>query len=111
MQLLASTCPSRLWRILRVMHGVAEAMELNHEHELEQVRDAAWADALAGKHLSLPPCLAPEACGLPSAHHLNCELVLFVVSHELQHHLLVHGLQVRAAPLRSSWPALTYPLG
>ncbi|KAI7840282.1 hypothetical protein COHA_006064 [Chlorella ohadii] len=26
----------RLWRILRVMHGVAEAMELNHEHELEQ---------------------------------------------------------------------------
>ncbi|KAL4458462.1 hypothetical protein ABPG75_013327 [Micractinium tetrahymenae] len=26
----------RLWRLLRVMHGVAEAMELNHEKELEQ---------------------------------------------------------------------------
>ncbi|KAL4422153.1 hypothetical protein ABPG77_006842 [Micractinium sp. CCAP 211/92] len=26
----------RLWRLLRIMHGVAEAMELNHEQELER---------------------------------------------------------------------------
>ncbi len=25
-----------LWRLLRIMHGVAEAMELNHEQELER---------------------------------------------------------------------------
>lgn len=34
----AAPCPARacsLWRLLRVMHGVAEAMELNHEQELE----------------------------------------------------------------------------
>ena len=27
-----------LWRIMRIMHGVAEAMELNHSQELQQLQ-------------------------------------------------------------------------
>ena len=44
--------PCSLWRIMRIMHGVAEALELNHKEELHQrqhmiehlqsVRCASW---------------------------------------------------------------------
>jgi tellurite resistance-related uncharacterized protein len=45
-----------LWRILRVLHGVAEAMELQHEHEAEKhhrllhgLQQVGAGQALAGR--------------------------------------------------------------